>query len=59
MIVDIFQNSVFVVFHAYNNELFNLVRLLFNFILSFGFLNHIEIMSSHRGTADFDGNGPA
>lgn len=59
MIVYIFQNSLFVVFYAYNNELFNLVRLLLIFIIGFSLLNQIEMMSFHRGTADFEGSGPA
>lgn len=59
IMVNIVQNSLFVVFNTYYNVLFHLVRILFNSIITFSFFNQVEMIISYPRTTDFVGNGPA
>lgn len=59
IIVNIVQNSMFVVFNTYYNVLFCVVNILFNSIIPFCFFNQVEMIISYPRTADFVGNGPA
>lgn len=59
IIVNIVQNSLFVVFNTYWNVLFHVVKILFNSIITFCFFNQVEMITSYPRTTDFVGNGPA
>ena len=58
IIVNIFKNSVFVIFNTYYNVIFSCDKNITQFNYYFLLFNQVEMIISNPRTNDFAGSGP-